>query len=187
MEKVKSKLSPYRLFAPQIVGLVTAINRKGKPNVAPISLIAWTEIFPHFVTIHVMPERYTHECLIHSNKFVLNPLTIELVDQVLFCGSHSGRDTDKFKKTGLTQLKSELVAAPRIGECVTHIECTITSYFRTELHTIFLGKVLAQYVEEEVINDEHLDLVKSKPLLHLGKNTYATIEKLLIKIPSKMA
>lgn len=106
IEKVKSKLSPYRLFAPQIVGLVTAIDRKGEPNVAPISLIAWTEIFPHFVTIHVMPERYTHECLIHSNKFVLNLPTIELVDQVLFCGSHSGRDTDKFKKTGLTQLKS---------------------------------------------------------------------------------
>jgi len=40
---------------------------------------------------------------------------------------HSGKDIDKFKKYGLTELLAEKVEAPLIKECIAHLECKVYS------------------------------------------------------------
>lgn len=179
MRKIKTKLTPYRLFGPQLVSLVTTLNKNQKPNIAPISLITCTEIPPPIATIYVHPERFTHDCLLHSREFVLNLPSIELAKEVSYCGTTTGRTVDKFKETGLTATKSEKVNIPRIEECIVSIECKLVNYFRTELHTIFVGDVVAEYANEDLIMEDRLDYQKAKPLFHLyGGNKFATIDKL---------
>jgi flavin reductase (DIM6/NTAB) family NADH-FMN oxidoreductase RutF len=50
----------------------------------------------------VRPTRYTYEFIERSAGFTLSFFTEEHRKALEFCGSHSGRDTDKAKKTGLT-------------------------------------------------------------------------------------
>ncbi len=179
MVKVKTELTPYRMLGPQLVGLVTALNKNQEPNIVPISLITSTEIPPPIVTIYVHPERFTHDCLLLSKEFVLNLPSINLAREVSFCGTTTGRTVNKFRETGLTPTKSEEVKAPRIEECIAHIECKLVNYFRTELHTIFVGDVVSRHVNEDILMEDRIDYEKAKPLFHLyGGNKYATIEKL---------
>lgn len=180
MGKIRTELTPYRLFGPQLVGLVTALDKNQKPDITPISLITSTEIPPPIVTIYVHPDRYAHDCIIYSKEFVVNVPSMNLAKEVAYCGTTTGKTVDKFKETGLTPTKSDKVSAPRIEECFVHVECKLVNfYLRTGLHTIFVGDVVAEHVDEDILMADRIDYEKAKPLFHLyGGNKYATIGKL---------
>ncbi len=50
----------------------------------------------------VRPTRYTYEFMERSENFTLSFFEERYRKALNFCGSHSGRDTDKVKETGLT-------------------------------------------------------------------------------------
>jgi flavin reductase (DIM6/NTAB) family NADH-FMN oxidoreductase RutF len=57
----------------------------------------------------------------------------------------SGRKEDKFKKTGLTPLKSELVDAPFIEEFPINIECKVIDIIKK--YNIIILDAVAAYVD----------------------------------------
>ena len=54
------------------------------------------------VTVYVRPQRYTYGLMEKENYFSLSFLPESRHDDVVFCGSRSGRNTDKVKACGLT-------------------------------------------------------------------------------------
>ena len=52
--------------------------------------------------IFVRPQRYTYNFTEKYGKYTLSFFSEKYRDALAFCGSHSGRDTDKAEKTGLT-------------------------------------------------------------------------------------
>ncbi|UCB45699.1 MAG: flavin reductase [Spirochaetota bacterium] len=55
----------------------------------------------------VRPPRYTHEYMEKSDVFSLCFFDEKYKDVLDFCGSHSGRDTDKVKATGISPVSGE--------------------------------------------------------------------------------
>lgn len=53
-------------------------------------------------TVYVRPERHTFSFMESSDYFTVSVLPKELKQTTAFCGSHSGRDTDKIAACGLT-------------------------------------------------------------------------------------
>ncbi len=49
--KIKCDIKPNRLFAPQLVGLVSSMDRKGKPNVATLAWITSVSAEPPLISI----------------------------------------------------------------------------------------------------------------------------------------
>ena len=60
-----------------------------------------------------------------AGEFVINLTTEKLAKATDFCGVRSGRDVDKFKETGLTREKADIVSAPMIQESPVSIECKV--------------------------------------------------------------
>ena len=58
--------------------------------------------------IFIRPERYTHEFIEQNERLTLSFLGNGHRDILNFCGSHSGRDTDKTVTTGLRPVVTEL-------------------------------------------------------------------------------
>jgi len=120
--------SHVHLLHPRQTILCTAHHQK-KVN---IITLAWTMIIsrnPPIVAISVAPQRYTHDLIKESKQFTINVPTKEIMKEVYYCGSHSGRRVDKFKETQLHPLEGIKVACPRIQECIAHLECqVITPY-----------------------------------------------------------
>lgn len=164
-KKIKLDNATSTVFAPQLVGLVTTVDRAHQPNVATFAWIMSTSHDPELIAVSVSRARYTYECL--TDEFVVNLPTKELVKQVWAVGTLSGSNVDKFQVAGLTPIPSDVVKPPRIAECPTHIECRIVDTLETGDHTIFVGEVVAKSGDFDAMKDgsinEHIE-----PLFHLG-------------------
>ncbi|MEJ2071387.1 MAG: flavin reductase family protein [Syntrophobacterales bacterium] len=81
-------------------------------------------------------------------------------------GIASGKDQDKFAKTGFTPVKSELVDAPYVAECPLILECRLSHTLEIGLHTQFVGEILDVKADSEVLGDQGLpDIDKIKPII----------------------
>jgi len=140
--------------------LVTA-GADGKPNAMTIGWgtvgVIWNK--PIF-TVLVRPSRYTFQRLLESDSFTVCLPSPAQYQAINYCGSHSGRDGDKFQACGLTVLPSKQVAAPGIAGCPLIYECQIVhtndvipanlakaihnrAYPRGDFHRIYYGEILA--------------------------------------------
>jgi len=130
--------------------LVSCIDNSGRPNIITCSAIY--PVQPGYVGVAVGFTRYSHNLIRDSGEFVVNIPSRELREAMLFFGSRSGRDVDKFKECNLTPKPSRNLRTPIIGEFVAWIECKNFSQAVTHDHTIFIGKVLSAYAREDSID-----------------------------------
>ena len=86
--------------------------------------------------------------------------------EVDYCGLASGSTTNKFARTHLTPVRSELVDAPYVKEAPLVVECRLVHTFELGLHTQFVGEVLDVKADPAVMREGGLvDILKVKPLI----------------------
>ena len=124
-------------------------------------------------TVFVRQSRYTKELLDKNGEFTINvPLKGTDRKQALgFCGSHSGRDVDKFKELDLHLEEPDVISVPGIKEFPITLECRVVykqdqdlkalaedkcqRYYAPntpndgDFHTAYYGEVLAAYIIED--------------------------------------
>lgn len=163
----KAVWKPGNMVYPVPAVMVTAADREGNSN---ILTIAWTGTIctnPPMAYISVRPERYSYEMLKETGEFVINLTTEELAFATDYCGVRSGRDTDKWKDTGLTPVPASKVAPPLIAESPVNIECRVTEIKELGSHHMFLAEVVAVDVEESLVNEKgRFELHRSKPIVY---------------------
>jgi flavin reductase (DIM6/NTAB) family NADH-FMN oxidoreductase RutF len=119
-----------------------------KCSICPLGWKMKTSASPAMMAISVAPSRFTHDLIANSGEFVLAWPGENLAEETLLCGTKSGRDIDKFEKTGLTALKGQHVETPLIGECIGNLECRLVGRLTTGDHSIFAGEILAAWIHE---------------------------------------
>ena len=142
--------------------LCTVVDESGEQNLLTLSWGLLGRFYhgrPMFV-IAVTPLSYSWHFLEEVPEFVIAVPDDALSDAAAFCGSHSGRDMDKFAAASLTPVQSAHVRAPSILECPLNIECRVytsvapphmllTPEHRekpiSEQHTIYFAEVLGTY------------------------------------------
>lgn len=125
---------------------------------ATIGYIWQREVF----MVAVRDSRYTFQLLEKTDNFTVSiPLEDTYKDAVMFCGTKSGRDYDKFKHCGLARKPALHVASPVIDIPGIHYECKIVYksamdsalldkeleglYPKKDYHTLYFGEILACY------------------------------------------
>lgn len=80
---------------------------------------------PYFI-VFVREGRYTRELLDSSGNFTVNIPYGSYDKKVIgYCGSKSGRDTDKIEDLGLTLIEPEVINTPAIKELPLTLECKV--------------------------------------------------------------
>ncbi len=156
------------------VVMATCAGRDGSPNIITLGMYMPISRRPPLVCIGVAPQRFSHTLLEETGEFVINTPSIDLEEQMHFCGVKSGRDVDKFKETGLTPIPSLKVGPPRIEECLSHMECKVVQAHVCGDHTLFVGEVVATTVDEEYMKDGSLDVLKARPIVQKN-HVYFTV------------
>jgi len=170
--RVARKLA-YRLLHPRHTVLVTCVDKTGKANIITLAWSMPTSIDPPMVVISIAPKRLSHRMIKKTGEFVINVPTMKIVRQTLFCGRISGIKCDKFKEAPLTAAPAKKVRPPIIKECVAHLECKLVQTIPTGDHTLFVGEVLAAYVNRGVFT-ETFNVKKVKPVFHMGGDSFVT-------------
>jgi flavin reductase (DIM6/NTAB) family NADH-FMN oxidoreductase RutF len=120
---------------------------------------------------------------VEKEAFTVNIPSERHLREVDFFGIVSGKDTDKFAKTGLTPLGSTVVNAPYVEEFPVVLECRLLHSFDLGLHTQFVGEILDVKVDGEVLDaDGKPDMTKIRPFVYdSAKQEYYGIGKFLGK------
>jgi flavin reductase (DIM6/NTAB) family NADH-FMN oxidoreductase RutF len=166
--------NPFRPVFPTPAGLITSVDADGKPNIITLGEVAMVSLNPTRVSIGMRPATYSNGLIKKSGEFVVNFPTIDIVDKVDFCGTVSGRTTDKFAESGLTPEPAIHVKPPLIKECPVNLECKVIGMLSLGSHDLFIGDVLVMHAEEDIIIDEDrgiIDPAKAKGLI-FAMNSY---------------
>jgi flavin reductase (DIM6/NTAB) family NADH-FMN oxidoreductase RutF len=140
--------------------LITCGNAALKANIIAVSFCMPVAGQPPQIVCSIGKAFYSYELIKQSGEFAVNVPTKALQKAVYYCGTHSGRDVDKFKETGLTPLPARRLKAPIIAECIAHMECVVVGKLDTKPYTnpdlkpniankaLFLGEVIEAYADE---------------------------------------
>ncbi len=109
---MKRSIGAKTIVYPNPVFIIGTYNKEGNPNAMNA---AWGGIScsaPPCVSISLREATYTHGNITAKGAFTVNIPSEDYVKEADYFGIVSGRNEDKFKKTGLTPVRSKLVDAP---------------------------------------------------------------------------
>jgi len=106
--------------------LLNSIGADGKPNTMTIGWMTGGFIWSKpILVVLVRPSRHTFSRLEQVGEFTVNVLPPEQAQAVAFCGTHSGRNVDKFARTKLTPAPAQQVRVPVIEQALISYECRV--------------------------------------------------------------
>lgn len=121
----------------------------GKPNIITLEWFMKTSINPPMFAISVGHQRYSHEALQKNRYFNLVIPSAEMRDDLIYCGTKSGRDYDKFAERSIKSVPGKLKKLPILTDAVANFECKIITQVNSGDHTIFVGEVKHSWVDEK--------------------------------------
>ncbi|MFC1703393.1 flavin reductase family protein [Candidatus Omnitrophota bacterium] len=166
-----------RLINSGNVILVTS-SHEDKANIVTLAWSTPVSRTPALAGISVAGKHLSNELIKKSKEFIINIPSFDLLEQVVYCGSHSGRQVDKFSATELSSGKANcLDKTPLINECIGHLECRVRDIYETGDHTLFIAEVMHACAKEGFFKDIW-DITKAKLIYHLGGKFFASPEKM---------
>jgi flavin reductase (DIM6/NTAB) family NADH-FMN oxidoreductase RutF len=180
---MKKSLGAKTLAQPAPVWVVGSYDAQGKPNIMTIAWGGTCCSQPPCIAVSVRKATYTHGCIIERKAFTVNIPSVELVKEVDYIGTVSGKSVDKFAMAKLTPVRSELVDAPYVKEFPIVIECRLLHTVEVGLHTQFIGEIMDVKAEESMLGDQGMaDILKVKPFVFdTGQRAYHGIGELIGK------
>ena len=180
---MKTSMGAKTILYPTPVLVVGTYDQEGRPNAMTV---AWGGICcskPPCVAISVRKATHTFGNLMEAKAFTISIPSERHVAEADFFGVVSGRDVDKWEKSGLTPVGSDLVNAPYVQEFPVVLECKVVGVTELGLHTQFVGEILDVKVEEDCLDVEgHPTMSLVKPILYSpGEGRYYTAGTVLAK------
>ena len=163
----KRQFKPGNMLYPVPAVLVTVADREGNSNIFTVAWAGTICTNPPMLSISVRPERHSYHMMKETGEFVVNLTTESMAWATDYCGVRSGRDVDKWKETGLTPEKANVVDVPVIKESPVNIECRVVKVEELGSHHMFLAQVVAVDVDEAYMDEKgKFELVKAKPIVY---------------------
>ena len=173
-------LKPGTLLSP----LPSVMVSCGDMENSNIITIGWTGILssdPARTYISIRPSRYSHDIVKERGEFVINITTGALAKATDFCGIYTGAKVDKFKKLGLTKLKSECVSAPTVGDSPIALECKVFDVIPMGTHDVFMADIVNVTCKSELIDGQGRICLEKAGLLAYAHGEYFLLGKKLGK------
>jgi flavin reductase (DIM6/NTAB) family NADH-FMN oxidoreductase RutF len=163
---MKKSIGAKTIVYPAPVFIIGTYDKKNNPNVMNA---AWGGIScsdPPCVSISLREATYTHGNIVDKGAFTVNIPSEDYVKEADYFGISSGRNEDKFKKSGLTPVRSKLVDAPYIEEFPHTLECKLVHTVEFGLHTHFTGQIIDVKVDENFLDNGNPNIELIKPFLY---------------------
>ena len=117
---------------------------------------------PVFI-VYVRYSRETYNMLENNDEFTISvPINQDMKKELAYCGTKSGRDTNKIDDCNFTLVPGRKVSTPVLKECNTHYECKVVYrqamepsqiphdvkerfYSNHNYHVIYYGEIIDSY------------------------------------------
>lgn len=172
----KLSWKPGNMLFPVPAVLVSCGGTEGwKPNLITIAWAGTVCTNPPMLSISVRPERHSYSIIKQTKEFVVNLPTVKEAKSTDWCGVVSGREHDKFEKTGLTPSPALEVKCPIVLECPVNIECKVRQTIELGSHVMFIAEVVGVQVSEHLIDAKGKILLEKAGLITYVHGAYHTL------------
>ncbi len=175
---------------PRPIGWISSISKTGLVNLAPFSFFNLLSYDPPFVCFSSGVSTKDHglkDTVVNieaTGEFVYNIATWAQRDVMTKTAQIVDRGVDEMAVAGIEPLPSTLVKPPRVGgspvqfECKYHQTVVLPGNRPTSFHRVVFGQVIAVHIDDDVITDGKVDVLKMRPISRLGYKDYTSIESI---------
>lgn len=170
--------------SPRPIAFVSTKGENGVDNLAPYSFFNCFSSNPPilvFSSNRRVVDNTTKDTLanvISQKECVVNVVNYEIVRQMTIASIQFPTEVSEFKKSGLTPIPSEHVAAARVKESPVQMECKVNDIITLGDHGgaghLVICEVLAMHINEEVIDQtsQRIDPNKIDLMGRMGRSYY---------------
>ncbi len=149
------------IFQPSRVLLAIVGGSSSAYNAITLCFHTWCSYSPLLYAVLIQKSNYSSRLFSVAEEFVLSVPGTRLLQQVIFCGTHSGRDCNKIPACGLQMTESQTVTTPSVLLAMANMELSVDQTVDSGDHLMVIGKVRTITIS---------DLINERPLLSIGPN-----------------
>jgi len=164
---------------PRPVAFITTINENGVVNGAPYSYFNIISANPPLVGVSIQHKngglKDTARNIKKQNEFVIHIVDEENVDQINKTATNVASNVSEIDLTELTLVPSKVISVPGIVEAKMRIECVLDRIIGFETCDLFIGKVVAYNIDNDIYQGGTVDSHKIGAISRLAGHEYAKI------------
>lgn len=169
--------------APRPICFASTIDKQGNVNLSPFSYFNLFSVNPPIMVFS--PSRrgrdnttkHTLDNVLEVKETVINIVNYDMVEQMSLSSTEYGHGVNEFEKAGFTQIPSDKVRPPRVGEAPVAFECVVDQVISLGdeggAGNLVLAKVVQIHVNTSFLDGEgNLDTQKLDLVARMGGNWY---------------
>ncbi|HET6222183.1 MAG TPA: flavin reductase family protein [Dongiaceae bacterium] len=176
------------LIVPRPIGWISTVSRAGIVNLAPYSFFNAVAENPPIVGFGPggrksdQPFKDSRANVEATGEFVCNLATYPLREAMNATSASLPHGVDELALAGLTPAPSRLVKPPRVKESPVHFECRylqtveLPSNDPDEPNALVLGEVIGIHIDDAMLQDGRVDVLKLQPIARLGYAEYTVVD-----------
>ncbi|MFT5737071.1 MAG: flavin reductase (DIM6/NTAB) family NADH-FMN oxidoreductase RutF [Maribacter sp.] len=169
--------------APRPICFASTVDKDGNVNLSPFSFFNVFSSNPPVLIFSPARSgrdgsmKHTHQNVLEVPEVVINIVNYPMVEQMSLSSTAYDKGVNEFEKAGFTQVKSDVVSPPRVGEAPVAMECTVTQVIPLAdapgAGNLILAKVERMHIQEEYLDaDGQLDTQKLDLVGRMGGSWY---------------
>ncbi len=173
------------LVVPRPIGWISTVDAAGVVNLAPYSFFNAISGRPPFVMFASYSPKDSQRNAEAAGEFVVNLATHALREEVNATSALVPPEIDEAAMVGLEMTKSVAVRPPRVARSPVALECvysqTVTLTDRDGVvarASVVIGEVVGIHIDDSVIVDGRVDVLRMRPIARLGYMDYASVDAL---------
>ncbi|MEV0792851.1 flavin reductase family protein [Kribbella sp. NPDC050459] len=163
------------VVVPRPIAWVSSLSAAGVLNLAPHSFFTVSSVQPPMVQFTSVGRKDSLNNVEATREFVVNFAAEHLYEQVNASGTNFPPEVSEFEAIGVTAEPSRTVAVPRVAESPVALECTLHTTVELGDCTLVIGQVRHLAIDETMLDGNHPDIHRLRPLARLGKDEWTTL------------
>jgi flavin reductase (DIM6/NTAB) family NADH-FMN oxidoreductase RutF len=169
--------------APRPIAFASTMDKEGNVNLSPFSFFNVfganqpIVIFSPARRVRDNTSKHTLENIQEVPEVVINIVNYPMVEQMSLSSTEYDKGVNEFVKAGFTEVASEKVGPPRVGEAPVALECVVEQVIETGREggagNLIIARVVAMHIRNEYLNEQGiLDTQKLDLVARMGESWY---------------
>lgn len=169
--------------APRPIAFASTIDKAGNVNLSPFSFFNCfgsnppIMIFSPARRVRDNTTKHTLDNIKEVPEVVINIVNYPIVEQMSLASTEYDKGVNEFIKAGLTEVASEKIRPPRVGESPVAFECLVDQVIETGTEggagNLIVARVIYVHIREEYLDkNKNLDTTKLDLVGRMGESWY---------------
>lgn len=149
-------------IGPRPIAFASTVDAEGNVNLSPFSFFNVFSANPPMLIfsparrVRGNTQKHTLENAMETGEVTISVVTHEIVEQMSLSSTEYGKGVNEFVKSGLTEVPSERIKPPRVGESPASYECVVKDIIHLGEEggagNLILCQVVLAHIDEAILD-----------------------------------